>query len=299
MLTDFRLKVFVCVAREMSFTRSAQKLKITQPAVTKHIKELEKQLGVPLFLRQGNRIVMTQHGTKLLTHAESILSAYAHAQQAFEQVGTTFKGQLQMGASTTISQYLLPQILARFNNLYPQIEVHLKNGNSEEIESDVINGTIDFGMVEGNRTNPSLHYEHFLKDEIILVTATANRSLRSSSITVDELLHLPLLIREAGSGTLSVVERKLRERKIHLSKMNITMELGSSESIKNYLLYSECVAFISRAAVEDYIRDGKLRVVKIDDFTIERSFRFIALHGNSNRSAVLFKEFAIRSGGDL
>lgn len=283
----------------MSFTRTAQKLNITQPAVTKHIKELEKQLGVPLFLRQGNRIVLTQHGTKMLSHAESILSAYAHAEEAFQQVGATFHGKLHLGASTTISQYLLPQILARFNNSYPQIEVELKNGNSEEIELDVINGNIDFGIVEGNRTNPSLHYEHFLKDEIILVTATANRTLRSTSVTLCELVDMPLLVRETGSGTLAVVERKLRERKIHLAKMNITMQLGSSESIKNYLLYSDCVAFISRTAVEDYIREGKLRVVKVDDFTIERSFRFIALHGSGNRSAELFKEFALRSSGNL
>lgn len=210
MITDFRLKVFRAVAERLSFTRAADELFVTQPAVTKHINELEKQLGVPLFVRRRNAVALTPQGELLLGYVRRLLALYAELNDAFAGDGETFGGELAVGASTTISQYVLPAILSRFKKRYPEVRLTLCNGNTELIERMVADEKLDFGVIEGNAGNPQLHYETFMEDELVLVTASSNRSLRQEEIAAADLKKLPLVIRETGSGTLDVVERGAR-----------------------------------------------------------------------------------------
>ena len=187
MITDFRLKVFRAVAERLSFTRAADELFITQPAVTKHINELEKQLGVPLFVRRRNAVALTPQGELLLGYVRRLLALYAELNDAFAGDGETFGGELAVGASTTISQYVLPAILSRFKKRYPEVRLTLCNGNTELIERMVADEKLDFGVIEGNAGNPQLHYETFMEDELVLVTASSNRSLRQEEIAAADL----------------------------------------------------------------------------------------------------------------
>ncbi|MFR4026575.1 MAG: LysR substrate-binding domain-containing protein [Alistipes indistinctus] len=247
MLTDFRLKVFKTVADRLSFTKAAAELLISQPAVTKQINELERLLGKPLFLRHGNRISLTDDGVRLLEYANRILALYGELRDAFVEEQGAFSGEIRLGASTTLSQYVLPGLLAKFRKLYPDVRVTLFNGNTEQIERQIADGKLDFGMIEGTASNPALHYELFMDDELVLVTSASNTSFTREEITAADLPALPLVIRENGSGTLDVLSRELSRHGLSLRQLHIEMQLGSTESIKHYLFYSDTFAFVSGA----------------------------------------------------
>ncbi len=287
MIIDFRLKVFAVVARELSFTKAATELCVSQPAITKHIKELERLSSTTLFFREGSRISLTPQGAALLPLVHSILDGYDQLNDSLLEQTNSFSGVIRVGASTTIVQYILPSILAKFNREYPQIEIHLKGGNSEDITSEVINRGLDFALVEGAETPSACHYEDLAKDHLILVTATKG----VESIGVDDIVNLPLVIRESGSGTLDVLERHLGQHNISLRNLNVIMQIGSSEGIIRYLRESKCYAFISRSAVSEHLKSGALHEVKIEGVEISRSLRVVALHGYRGRLMELFIEF--------
>lgn len=293
MLTDFRLKVFKTVADRLSFTKAAAELLISQPAVTKQINELERLLGKPLFLRHGNRISLTDDGVRLLEYANRILALYGELRDAFVEEQGAFSGEIRLGASTTLSQYVLPGLLAKFRKLYPDVRVTLFNGNTEQIERQIADGKLDFGMIEGTASNPALHYELFMDDELVLVTSASNTSFTREEITAADLPALPLVIRENGSGTLDVLSRELSGHGLSLRQLHIEMQLGSTESIKHYLFYSDTFAFVSVQAVLDELAANRLRVVEVGDMELVRRFSFVTAHGQRSRLTDLFKQFCL------
>lgn len=298
MVTDFRLKVFRVAAERLSFTRAAEELFISQPAVTKHINELERQLGVPLFVRRSNSVFLTSEGEVLLGYARRILALYsdldALSDDHAEAVGT-----LHVGASTTIAQYLLPAVLSHFKQRYPQIGVTLTDGNTRQIERMVADERLDFGLIEGVARDPQLHYEPFMEDELVLVTAADNRSVTQEEIALSELTKLPMVIREAGSGTLEVVERALAAQGIPMRSLSVEMQLGSTESIKHYLYGSRVVAFVSIHAVLEELRHNMLRVIDIRDLSVTRNFSFVSRHGYNSRLSNRFKQFCAEEWGNV
>ena len=293
MLTDFRLKVFKTVADRLSFTKAAAELLISQPAVTKQINELERLLGKPLFLRHGNRISLTDDGVRLLEYANRILALYGELRDAFVEEQGAFSGEIRLGASTTLSQYVLPGLLAKFRKLYPDVRVTLFNGNTEQIERQIADGKLDFGMIEGTASNPALHYELFMDDELVLVTSASNTSFTREEITAADLPALPLVIRENGSGTLDVLSRELSRHGLSLRQLHIERQLGSTESIKHYLFYSDTFAFVSVQAVLDELAANRLRVVEVGDMELVRRFSFVTAHGQRSRLTDLFKQFCL------
>lgn len=293
MITDFRMQVFLTVLDTLSFTRSSSLLSITQPAVTKHIKELERQLGCALFLRRGSSIEPTSEALRLKAFAERVIDSYLALNQAFTSNNDSMQGSLNLGASTTIAQYLLPKILSNFKQHYPNIKITLRGDNSQEINNKIIARKLDFGMVEDNQTHPSLHYQPFLSDKIVLVCDQKLKTSTKKVISKEELLTLPLVIREFGSGTLEVIEHHLNKQHINLRELNIEIQLGSSESIIRYLLNSKCYAFISETAVSEYLENKKLKVINVKNLNIERKFRFVSLHSNMSQQAQYFQDFCL------
>lgn len=291
MITDFRLRVFKTVADRSSFTKAARELLVSQPAVTKHISELEKQVGVPLFDRGGGAVSLTMHGKLMLDYANRILALYDSLNDAFADEGKLPSGRLRLGASTTIAQYVLPGILAAFKRRYPDIHLEMFTGNTEGIEELVSSGRIELGLIEGRASSHALHYRQFMRDELVLVTSVSNSSFRNDEVDTERLQALPLVIRESGSGTLDVLTEGLASAGIDMRSMNVEMQLGSTESIKRYLFNSSAFAFISIQAVLDELSQNKLRVVEVKGLEIRRSFNFVAAHGRNGRLAELFKQF--------
>src|SRR5690625_3612453 len=198
MIIDFRLKVFRTVAQQLSFTKAAQVLYISQPAVTKHINELEKTIQKPLFNRQGRRISLTKEGELLLDYTQKIIGLYEQLDDAVTTINRKVSGDLRIGASTTLAQYILPPVLARFKRSYPETFLHLTNANTRTIESFVLDQKIGIGIIEGRATNPLLHYEPFIRDEIVLATNIENNNLKNEFLWSKQLDRLPMILREKG-----------------------------------------------------------------------------------------------------
>jgi DNA-binding transcriptional LysR family regulator len=293
MIFDFRLKVFYTVSQKLSFTKAAEALFVSQPAVTKHIKELEEQLGTSLFKRNGSNISLTTAGQILVKHAQHIFETYATLENDLAQLNDAVSGNIRIGASTTLAQYVLPKILALFKATYPDIHFTFANGNSEHIEQLVMAEKIDIAIVEGNSRHPQIMYEPFVKDEIVLVSKASSAISQRGEIKPAQLLSIPLILREEGSGTLDVVYKALRKNSIRLKNLKVEIQLGSTESIKQYLLHTECAAFLSIHSIIKELQQNELSIIDIKGIDISRTFQFIHLHGQTSKLPSLFKRFCL------
>lgn len=285
---DFRLKVFFTVATRLNFTKAAAELYISQPAVSKHIHELEETYNTKLFERNGSKIALTPAGHLLLKHTKAIFDIYRDIEFDMSTFVSQRKGLLRLGASTTISQYVIPPVLAQFHQRETDISIQLTNGNTEQIETALLQKEIEIGIVEGQSKNQSIKYVPFLKDELVLVCHSKHPLAKQNEISIEDLKTLRLLTRERGSGTLEVITYALRKHNIQLSDLQIEMELGSTESIKSYLLHSECLAFMSIFSIESELKSGELSIVDIQGLSFERDIYVITLMGKSDTLASLF-----------
>ncbi|KUJ62341.1 transcriptional regulator [Flavobacteriaceae bacterium CRH] len=285
---DFRLKVFYTVALRLNFTKAATELYITQPAVSKHIQELEETYKTKLFERNGSKIALTPAGEILLKHTKNIFEIYREIDFDMSSFISERQGLLRLGTSTTISQYIISPVLARFHQKQKEIKVNLLNGNTEQIENALINKEIEIGIVEGQSKNQSIKYVQFLKDELVLVCSSKNPLAKQNEISLDDLKSLQFITRERGSGTLEVIEYALKQVGVKFSDLQIEMQLGSTESIKSYLLNSDCFAFMSIHAVDKELKNNELIVLDVDNLSIERYFYIITLLGKSDPLSELF-----------
>jgi len=285
---DFRLKVFYTVALRLNFTKAATELYITQPAVSKHIQELEETYKTKLFERNGSKIALTPAGKILLKYTKSIFDIYREIDFEMSSFNKERQGLLRLGASTTISQYIISPVLARFHQKQKDIKVNLLNGNTEQIENALINKEIEIGIVEGQSKNQSIKYIPFLKDELVLVCNSNNPFIKQNEISVNDLKSMKFITRERGSGTLEVIEFALKKVNLKLTDLQIEMQLGSTESIKSYLLNSDCFAFMSIHAVSKELKNKELIVLDVEKLSIERYFYVATLQGKSDSLSELF-----------
>ncbi|BFM44971.1 LysR family transcriptional regulator [Flavobacterium sp. CFS9] len=285
---DFRLKVFYTVALRLNFTKAATELYISQPAVSKHIQELEEAYKTKLFERNGSKIALTPAGEILLKHTKNIFEIYREIDFEMSSFINDRQGLLRLGASTTISQYIISPVLARFHQKEKDIKVNLLNGNTEQIENALIHKEIEIGIVEGQSKNQSIKYTPFLKDELVLVCNTKNPLIKQNEISLEDLKSMKFITRERGSGTLEVIEYALKQVGIKISDLQIEMQLGSTESIKSYLLNSDCLAFMSIHAVGKELKNNELMVLDVANLSVERYFYIITLMGKPNALAELF-----------
>lgn len=287
---DYRLKVFHTVASRSSFTKASEELNISQPAVTKHIKEIENQLNTKLFDRKGTSIQLTQSGRILFEYAEKIRNIYRDLEFEIHQINQKHQGKLIIGASTTVAQYILPEILAKFKSYYKDIKIELITHNTEMVSELLKDGKIDLGIIEGESQSNYFDYQKFKADEIVLAAKT-NHSLANKTLNVKYLYNVDLILREQGSGSLEFIQNRLREKEIAIENLNVVMQLGSSESIKQYLLHSDSFAFLSISTIFNELKNNQLTIIDVKNFSIERNFHFILPKGEQSELIRLFLKF--------
>lgn len=285
---DFRDKVFMTVAENLSFSGAARELFISQPAVTNHIKELEKRLNVTLFERKGSKIFLTKAGKLIYDHLKPIRDLYQELDFNLERLNDTYKGTLKIGASSTIAQYVIPRVIAAFTKRYPKIEIYLLNGNSLEMEQRLLENEIDMALVENEESNKDIKYMDFLEDEIIVVTGSRSIFARQKTITLTDFQQIPIVLREKGSGTLQVIRNALNKSKIKIEDLNIFIHLGSTESIKNFLNDFDGIALISEKAIEKELRLKELRQIIVKNLNLKRQFRIALRQGHQSSVTQLF-----------
>ena len=290
-MIDIRLKVFRSVATNLSFTKASQELFISQPAISKHIQELEREFSTRLFDRLGNKIQLTSAGKLLLDHSVRILKDYQRLDFDMNAMQQQFKGELRIGASTTISQYVMPEILAAFLKAYPQIKVNMLSGNSRDIESALVSNRIDIGMVEGISRQPQMKYSPFMRDELVAIVRNVSPLAGRDEITVDELRTLPIVLRELGSGTLDVIEKYLHQHDCNISDLNISMHFGSTEGIKHFVEHSDSIGIVSVRSVGKDLLAGIFHLVEINGMKMDRDFMFVEKRGETAGMAAVLKSF--------
>jgi len=293
-MLDFRLKVFQSVAHNLSFTKASNELFITQPAISKHIKELESEFEVKLFDRIGNKISLTPSGEILLSYTDRIISLHNEVKFELSQQKENFNGNLRIGASTTIAQYVIPEALAIFNKRFPEIKLSLITGNTDEIEKSLLKNKIDFGIVEGKPTNSDIKYSTFLDDELLIFTSAKNNEF-PDSVTNEVFTKLLFVLRERGSGTLEIIEKNLLKCNISPKQLNILLFLGSTEAIKSYIETGNGVGIVSRYAIAKELSNNIFRSISAPGLQFKRQFYFISPKGPEPTGLVkLFVDFVQR-----
>ncbi len=294
---NFRLQVFYSVALHGSFTKAARELHVTQPAITNNIKELESSLGVSLFDRNHGGISLTRAGRIVLEYTEHAIREYRNMEFEISSLKNSFSGTLRIGASTTIEQYVLPEMLSKFTKQYPEVEIFVFNNNTMNVEKDVLSRKIDVGIVEGTPGQVEFRYAPFMKDEIVAVAHVSQPASRNPQVSLRQLVETPLVLREIGSGTLDVIVGALHAHGIKLKDLNVKMHLGSTESIKSFLKNSNCVGLVSVHAISKEIARGEFQVIDIDGLDITRTFHFILPQGEQNGMADMFIDFCRKHTG--
>ena len=273
-MADRRLQVFHTVARHLSFTKAADQLFMTQPAVTFQIKQLEDQFSVRLFERTHGRIALTAAGRLVMEYAERILSLSEEMEKRVAELTGATGGPLLVGASTTIAEFILPRILGEFKVSHPLVHVQLTVGNSEMIESRVADHGLDVGLIESPSHRPGLASEVCCQDELVVICPPTHRFARSSAVKPHELAGEPFVSREAGSGTREFTDQYLRRCKVAPEDLNVVMELGSPEAIKGVVETGLGVSIVSRAILAKERKLATLAVLPLEPRLI-RTFSFV------------------------
>lgn len=288
-MIDFRLKVFCCVARQLSFTKAAKQLGITQPAISNHIQELEQEYATRLFERHSNHIELTVAGETLLSHAEAILERYDALNFDMQLHAHGLSGTLRLGATTTIARHLLPEHVASFATKFKYIKLSLIEGNTHDITQALEQGRIDIGLVEGGDRHPQLRYTPIMHDELVLVAPTSGCWAAVETISVEGLQNIPLVMAATGTDAATLVEQAFAKEGIDLSQFNILLQPADDESVLRYAQLANCMALVSLQAVKQELKAAKFRVVNIDyPVRIEREFAFVR---NLSQTNDLTKDF--------
>jgi DNA-binding transcriptional LysR family regulator len=298
-LENFRVVVFRAVAEQLSFRKAAEELYLTQPAVSLQIKALEEELGVQVFDRTGAQIRLTPAGKVLLKYAKQVNSLSFQAERDIVALTCDNAGQLALGASTTIAQYVLPRLLGEFCKEHPRIRPTLISGNTEQIVDAVEKQKVALGFIEGPARSREVKSEPFLEDELVLIASTAHEWAERAFVSVSDLCSFPLLMRERGSGTRRVIEMALERHGVRRNLMRIVMELDSTEAIKSAVEAGLGVGFVSRWAIAKDLRlDSSFKIVEIEGIRIKREFLATYLKGPGPQgSAHHFLRFLISRTG--
>lgn len=272
-MTFRQLELFLAVAREGSFSRAATRIHLSQPTLSEHIRELEREVSARLFHRSGRRVTLTDAGRVFAPHAAHIMAAAGDARQAVSELDGLAQGTLLVGASTTPGIYVLPRVVAAFQQRHPGVTLTLSIANSRVIEERVRADELDIGVVGGHVLGPGERcVTAGLVDELVLIAAPRHPWTRRAPIRARQLAGERLLIREPGSATRHVMERALQQADVVPGP---TMELNHTEAIKQSVMAGLGVAFVSLQAVRGEVRARQLAIVPVRGLRIRRHFHVI------------------------
>ncbi len=298
-MENFRLKVFRTVATQLNFSRSAKELLLSQPAVTQQIKALEEECGTPLFSRSGGRIALTAAGRALLPYAERLKAISDEALAAVASASGKHGGALAIGASQTIGQYLLPNLVAGFLRENPRIAITARSGNTDAMLEALAAGRIQLALIEGPPLRKGIRVEPFMEDHMVLVVP-ADHEWADREIDAARLADTPLLMREFGSGSRRVVENALLRAGLRKKDLRPTMELDSTEGLLSAVEAGLGAAFVSRWAVRNQLALGTLRLARVRGLRLARMFSIAYPAGPEPAgNAGLFRRFLLTHGVDM
>jgi len=264
-----QLKVFHTAAKFQSFTRASEALFLTQPGISKHIKDVEEYYGVRLFDRLGKKVVLTQAGEVLYAGTEKIFDIIDQTRAEMDEFRDLARGTLNIGASVTIGIYILPEILGRFRKAYPRLHISLDISLNREIAEKVLDNALDIGLLGAPADDERLVMKPFLRDELVVIVPRGHEWALRDSVRPQDLLTQPFILSRRGSGTRAIVEEKLKEAGISLGD---DIEFGNTEAVKKAVEAGVGISIISRQAVLREERQGLIKSLRLSGVNLERRF---------------------------
>ncbi len=280
---DFRhLETFCRVADLKSFSKAADDLFLTQPTLSGHILSLEQSLSLRLFDRTGREVRLTKAGEVFLRYASKILSSRKELLNALTEFSQGIRGELSLGASTIPGEYLLPKLIGHFKKEHPHFTLSLKIGDTKKVAQLVLQGDVELGMIGGKLKHSSLHYEKYEEDQIVALAVSGHPLTKKEKVDLTDLLKEPWIIREEGSGTQMAVEKALRTIGKSLKQFNGAIEMGSTSAMKEGVKAGLGLAFISKRAVEEELKQGLFSRIQIEEIDpISRQLYIISHRGRT------------------
>jgi DNA-binding transcriptional LysR family regulator len=272
-MADRRLKIFHTVARLLNFTKAAEELHMTQPAVTFQIRQLEEQFNTRLFDRTHNKVTLTDVGRQVYTYSDRILKLYEEMTRNITEMTGDVSGSVTLGASTTIAEYMLPLLIGEFKNKFPEVMINLRESNTEDIVSMVENNDIDLGIVEGSVNNKNLVVEECKMDHLVVIMPNDHMLASEKKLRVEDFVSYPFICREHGSGTQEVITNYV-EKHGNGEDLNVCFELSSPEAIKGAVEAGMGLSIVSRATIIKELKLGTLTAVELRP-SLERPFSFV------------------------
>lgn len=270
MLNLQELAIFVTAAEHGSFSEAGRQLHLSQPAISQSVQTLERRLNAPLFLRVGRSVKLTEYGETLLPLARDLLANAARIEEAIAAMHGPVIGRIEIGCSTTSGKYLLPGLIARFRALFPQVHLDVIIGSRESVTSKLIDGAVNLSVTSRAPEQTSLEAMPFFSDEVILIARWDHPWARFGKIYVDDLLDVPIILRESSSGTAEVVTQALRGRGITPDMLNVVMVLGNAEAIEVSVEEGIGVAFVSRLAAQRGLELGRIAEINVEGLSLRR-----------------------------
>jgi len=278
-----QLEIFVKVAALGSFSRAAEALFLTQPTVSEHIRTLEEELGVRLLDRLGRGAAPTKAGQLLLGYAQRILELHRGARQALDQFQGRMSGELVVGGSTIPGEYVLPALIGRFKEKYPDVAISLLIGDTQRVLDWVLEGRVEAGVVGAQIAHRVLEYRELMPDELVVVVPAGHPWRGKKTASLEEVRQEPLIVRERGSGSRHALERALAEVGLDLGAFRVVGEMGSTQAIKQGVKAGVGISLISKRAVAEECEHGILSCVKVKDLRFRRAF-YLVLNTTRTRS---------------
>jgi LysR family transcriptional regulator, low CO2-responsive transcriptional regulator len=269
------LKTFSKAAELSSFTGAAKALRLTQASVSQRVQALEKTLDTPLFRRQGGRVLLTDAGRKLYDYAQRILDLHREARREVAGNDAPVGGELSLAASSIPGEHLLPSLLSLFGKKHPHIRVRASVSDSMAVMAQVERSEASLGLVGRKTNNPYLEFRYLASDRMVLAVPRGHTLSRRKKVSVKQLPRHPLVLREVGSGLRHCFEKSLDKAGLSLADLQIALELGSNEAIKEAVLRGVGVAILSTYAVQKEIRTGQLHALTVSDLHCDRDMYIV------------------------
>lgn len=275
-MLDFRLETFIQLCESKNYTKTAEKLCITQPAVTQHIKYIESKYNIKLFHYVGKTLTLTKAGETFLNNILHLKTMSNTIENNIKTLNTNNKS-LSFGATRTIGEFIVPNIVKKYISEFPSTNLSVVVDNTSTLLDMLKKGLIEFALVEGHFNKSEYETYLFSKEEFVVVTSTHNKLANKPNVNIDDLLNSRLIIREKGSGTREIFEMWLYEHNYSYESFNHFIELGNINLIKDLVKDNLGISLMYKKAIEKEIHNKELTFIDIDNFNLYHEFNFIFL----------------------
>ncbi|MDF2036065.1 LysR family transcriptional regulator [Cytobacillus oceanisediminis] len=266
------LKTFVTLAEVKNFTKTAELLLMSQPSVSLHIKNLEKEFQTKLFQRSPKYLKITPSGEILYDRAKQMITIYEQTRQEILEQQNTIKGDLKIAASFTIGEYILPPLLLDLQNQYPELNLQVTIANTEEVVQSTRSHHVDIGLIEGQTNERELIVTPFLEDELFIVTSNQHPLVQKEEVTIADLQDQAWIMRENGSGTREYFNHVVRSNGL---KVKSLLTISSNQGIKETLINGLGISILSGSVVERDVKQNNLSIIKVKNQEFKRTLSYV------------------------